>query len=415
MKKSRIAAALMACLLATVSSAATARAEGDDYSTIIESVQVKKYLVMKKGVSAPSVTFRYTLAPGQAVAGTEGTYEIKAGPAGAVFAASNSTALTVSFTPDDSLTAEASAPSGSTIQFATADTSDEAYAEKTLTVDLSRVTFPAAGIYRYVVTEQASGMVGITSDSVNKRYLDIFVHKSDRTDEDTYDPGSAVIRVNSGAPDADGNAGAAVKSTGFTNRYDTDSLRFSKSVTGNQASGNQYFRFTVKLTGARTSGDGDTRMGVDGTFDAQPAENMATVYDAEVMAQANDGVEYVTLEQLRSGKDFYIKGGQTVLLTGIPRGMGYTVTAANEDYEPSVEITGDTEGCTVDGGSVTDSSLTQDTVLAFLNARNDQIPSTGVTAAFAIPAAALLTGLAGLVLLAARRIRKRASEGNGIE
>ena len=258
-------------------------------------------------------------------------------------------------------------------------------------------------------------MVGITSDSVNKRYLDIFVHKSDRTDEDTYDPGSAVIRVNSGAPDADGNAGAAVKSTGFTNRYDTDSLRFSKSVTGNQASGNQYFRFTVKLTGARTSGDGDTRMGVDGTFDAQPAENMATVYDAEVMAQANDGVEYVTLEQLRSGKDFYIKGGQTVLLTGIPRGMGYTVTAANEDYEPSVEITGDTEGCTVDGGSVTDSSLTQDTVLAFLNARNDQIPSTGVTAAFAIPAAALLTGLAGLVLLAARRIRKRASEGNGIE
>ena len=424
MKKCRFAAALAALLIAAVPFVShTVRAESDDYSQTVSSVQIKKYLVMKKGVSVPDVSFGYTLTSGQAVEGTETTHEIKAGPPGAVFVSSDDVSVsgnkaTLRFGPSDAAAAESSAPSGSTIQFATAgNKDDEAFAEKTLTVDFSGVTFPSEGIYRYVVRETPSGVSGITSDSAAARYIDVFVHKSDQTDEDTYDAGSVTIRLNDGAPDADGKADAAIKSTGFTNRYNTNNLRFAKTVTGNQASFNQYFKFTVKLTGRQSAGENNTRVKVGGTFDPNPTENMATVYDADVMAQANSGVEYVTLSQLRAGKDFYIKNDQSVLLTGIPEGMGYVVTEAKEDYTPSVEADGDME-CTLADSKVTDSSLTKDTVLDFLNTRNGIIPVTGVSVAFAVPAAVMLAGAAGLALLVAKRIRgmkRNASEGNGIE
>ena len=232
--------------------------------------------------------------------------------------------------------------------------------------------------------------------------------------------------MNNTAPDTEGKAGTSVKSTGFADRFATNSLDFSKDVTGNQASFNQYFKFTVKLTGNTSAENGGTRVMVNGSFDPQPGESMATAYDADVMAAANDGkitsdgdegIKYVTLSQLMEGKDFYIKGGQSVRLTGIPAGMGYEVTEDAEDYTPSAEVTGDDE-CTVADGSVTDDSLTRDTSLAFLNTRDGILPSTGIAAAFALPVAALLTGIAGITLLTVkriRRIRQRASEGNNSE
>ena len=354
MKKYKLAAAFIACVIAASQLAVpNAAAVGDT----IDSVQIKKYLVMKTNVAAPAASFTYTLAPGTAIAATDTTHEIKAGPAGAVFVSTGGTSMTVSFTPDDTLTPESSAPSGSTIQFATADTSDEAYAEKSITVDLSGVTFPAAGIYRYVITEQTPEATGITYDSVNKRYIDVFVHKYDQGEDDKYVAYTAIVKLNDGAPDTEGKADAATKSTGFTNRYATDNLSFSKEVTGNQSSFNQYFKFTVKLTGSLSTVSGDTHVKLGGVFDAKPAESMATVYDGDVMARANsietfDDEEesiytkrsYVTLSQLIEGKDFYLKGGQSISLTGLPTGMGYVVTEVEEDYTPSVEVTGD-EDC----------------------------------------------------------------------
>ena len=415
MKNKMFAAALMSCLTAAALVAApTVRAGNNDYSQTIDSVPVKKYLVVKKGVFVPNVTFRYTLAPGQAVEATADTHEIFPGPAGAVFASSGKKYAFASFTPSDTVTPEADAPDGSTVRFATSDTSDEEYAEKTLTVDLSGVTFPAAGIYRYVVTEEDSGLAGITQDSDNKRYIDVFVHKSDQTDDEEYVAGSAVIRLNDGAPDADGKARAAVKSSGFTNRYDTNNIGFSKSVTGNQASFNQYFKFTVKLTGNKKVDESNTLVKVSGEFDEEPAENMATRYDGDVMAAANAGLEYVTLADLRNGRDFYIKHGQSVELTGIPDGMGYEVSEEKLDYTPSVAVTGDSNG-TVEEGRAMDGSLTEDTTLAFTNARNGIIPSTGISAAFALPLAVMAGGIAGIVLLYVRRIKKKARKGNAIE
>ena len=185
MKKYKLAAALAACVMVVSQLAVPNVAAAGD---TIDSVQIKKYLVIKKNVTAPTVSFTYTLASGTAIPATDTTHEIKAGPDGAVFASTGGTSMTVVFAPDDALTPESSAPSGSTIQFATADTSDEAYVEKDITVDLSGVTFPAAGIYRYIITEQTPEATGITYDSVNKRYIDVFVHKYDQGEDTTARP-----------------------------------------------------------------------------------------------------------------------------------------------------------------------------------------------------------------------------------
>lgn len=424
MKKYKLAAALAACVMVVSQLAVPNVAAAGD---TIDSVQIKKYLVIKKNVTSPTVSFTYTLASGTAIPATDTTHEIKAGPDGAVFASTGGTSMTVVFAPDDALTPESSAPSGSTIQFATADTSDEAYVEKDITVDLSGVTFPAAGIYRYIITEQTPEATGITYDSVNKRYIDVFVHKYDQGEDDKYVAYTAIVKLNDGAPDTEGKADAATKSTGFTNRYATGNLSFSKEVTGNQSSFNQYFKFTVKLTGSLSTVSGDTHVKLGGVFDAKPAESMATVYDGDVMARANsietfddEGESiytkrsYVTLSQLIEGKDFYLKGGQSISLTGLPTGMGYVVTEVEEDYTPSVEVTGD-EDCSKNENSVTDSALTQNTNLAFINERSGIIPATGVAAAFALPVAALLAGIAGIVLLVLKRLKgsnDNATEGN---
>ena len=424
LKKYKLAAALAACVMVVSQLAVPNVAAAGD---TIDSVQIKKYLVIKKNVTSPTVSFTYTLASGTAIPATDTTHEIKAGPDGAVFASTGGTSMTVVFAPDDALTPESSAPSGSTIQFATADTSDEAYVEKDITVDLSGVTFPAAGIYRYIITEQTPEATGITYDSVNKRYIDVFVHKYDQGEDDKYVAYTAIVKLNDGAPDTEGKADAATKSTGFTNRYATDNLSFSKEVTGNQSSFNQYFKFTVKLTGSLSTVSGDTHVKLGGVFDAKPAESMATVYDGDVMARANsietfddEGESiytkrsYVTLSQLIEGKDFYLKGGQSISLTGLPTGMGYVVTEVEEDYTPSVEVTGD-EDCSKNENSVTDSALTQNTNLAFINERSGIIPATGVAAAFALPVAVLLAGIAGIVLLVLKRLKgsnDNAAEGN---
>ena len=396
MKKCRFTAVLLAFLFASAYlPPKTVQAEGDK----IDSFEIKSYFVMKEDIPTPGITFSYSIAPGRGIAETDDTHEIVPGPDGAAFASSQNT---VSFTSDDRAMPEASAPSDSAIVFATPDNdTDEVYLEKTLTVDLSGVRFDSVGIYRYVITQEALNAAGVIPDSTGKRYIDVFVYQSGNA----YVPKAVILRANENAPGTDGQSASADKSSGFTNRYETNNLGFSKSVTGNQSSVNKYFRFTVRLTGSIASGSEGTPVIVGGHFDAHPSENMATPYDADVMSAANDVSGYVTLSQLQNGKDFYIKHGQDVILSGIPSGLGYEVTEDPDGYKPLVLAEGDTD-CTTDGGAVSDNALTQNTTLEFTNTQSGIIPSTGVTAAFAVPAVFLLAGIAGTVLLAARRLRR---------
>ena len=414
----KIMVPLLLCLtMAGAFSAQTVFAEGESSFEPIESVQLKKYLVMENDVSLPSLTFTYTLSPGDAVEGDASHHQILAGPDGAVFTSSGGVTADgangqMNFSSSDAATPESSAPAGSDIAFATSDdTSDEQYIEKTLSIDLSGVTFHAPGIYRYVVTEQSSDDPRIVPDANSNRYIDVYVFQ---IAEDTFAPCAAIVRSDAGTTDAEGNVSSAVKSTGFTNRYQflTHSLTLSKTVSGNQASNNQYFKFTVTLTGGDQTADGANRVLVSGTFDKQPAENMATEYSAVEMAQANntdihseDGTYYVTLSELRAGKDIYLHAGQEIVLSGIPHGAGYQITEAQEGgYTASATVTGDPVE-EIAERTVTDDSFEDDADVVYLNERSGILPSTGISAELVLPVIVMLVGIAAVVVI--RRRQKR--------
>lgn len=420
MKRHKIAAALLACLTAAAQFAAiSAYAEGETSDNVITSIPIKKYLVLDQDVRVPGTSFQFTLTSGSAVEGTETTSSVLAGPAGAVLVPSGDVSVsgnnaTLTFSPDDAATPESSAPSGNTIAFATPDdTSDEKYIEKTVSIDISAVTFPEPGIYHYVFTEKPSSAPGIVNDAHPTRYVDIYVCKSVEHDEDVFVPEAAVIRTSAAAPTAEGKTDGSVKSDSFTNRYTTHALRFSKDVSGNQASFLQYFKFTVKLTGTQSPGEDSLYVTVGGTYDAQPAENMATAYDASDMVKANStelttddaGGTFVSLALLRAGKIFYLHSGQTITLDGIPDGMGYQLTEAPEDYTPSVTLTGDDAAAS--GSSVTDTAMADDADAAFLNTRESVLPGTGIAAGIFLPAAVILAGIAGIAALLILRLRKK--------
>lgn len=416
----KISAALVCLLAAVTFGGSVASAEGELPVEAVTSVPLKKYLVLPADASVPGVTFEFTLTPGTAQEGSATAHSVLAGPAGAVFGSSDDVSVSgnsafVSFSPSDAVTDEIDAPSGASIAFATSDTSDEAYAEKTLSIDLSGVTFTNTGIYRYIVTEQTVTYSGIVADSIPTRYVDVYVFKEE--DSDVFFPGAVIVRTSDAPLDADGNSDASVKSTGFTNWLVPHSLTFSKSVSGNQSSTNQYFRFTVSLTGNDVAGFDATRVYVTGSYDPAPSENMATAYDASVMRAANDTTlytdgssRYVTVEQLKAGKDFYLRNGQSIVLSGIPEGMGYTVTEAHEEgYTASAQVTGDV--CTSNAsGTVTDESLEGNAAVAFHNVRNGVLPTTGIPAELGLPALVMLAAIAGGAVLVVRRRRNKDEE-----
>ena len=367
--------------------------------------------MLSDGLSVPGVTFTYTLSPVEAVEGTSDTHAIYAGPDGAVFLSSDDVSVSgnkayMRFSPADTKLPENGAQSGDAIAFATPDIlTDEVYAAKTLSIDLTGVTFTKIGIYRYIVTEEACPYNGIVSDPVSERYVDVYVFKND---QDAFLPGAVIVRTDSGTADAEGNVNPDVKSAGFTNRLTTHSLTLSKTVSGNQASYRQYFRFTVTLTGTESQGDGETRIPVTGTYDPRPADNMATSYDADDMRQANEtqlhsdnGTLYLTVAQLRDGKDFYLHSGQSVTLSGIPEGMGYEITEAQEDYTPSVTVTGDEAAASQN--QVTDDALNADAAAVFLNERSGMLPTTGISAEIALPAIVMSCALAAVVVIRRKR------------
>ncbi|MBQ9869649.1 MAG: hypothetical protein IJM32_08325 [Ruminococcus sp.] len=427
MKMKRIAAAvssislsamMMLCAMPMSASAA------NTYTPIPGGeVTFEKYLVLKKEATVPNAEFSFSAAPiedSEVLEATGQTLAVMKGPAGIKFKAG--TDVTVSGTGDseaaaafksaDSTKAETEKGTKS-INFATADTSDEKFAEKEITLDLSDVSFPEPGVYRYKITEADSDRAGITNDADQVRYLDVFVKSVSKTvgsvTQDSLEIDGYFIHTGNAAPKA-GTPDNSKKSTGFSNSFESNNLEFSKEVRGNQGSKDKYFKFTVQLTNADSLNVNDNdKFTLTGEWDKEPAKNSATVYTAADMKAANN-TESVTYAQLKAGYDFYLQSGQNIQIQGIPQGLGYVITEQQEDYDPSVTMdsTGDTktgdktgEGTAIAGVkdgesfSVTDTLLKSDAGADFVNERAGTIP-TGVITTVAGSAGIVLLGAAGI-------------------
>lgn len=354
-------------------------AAGTNYGATIEGTKTTtfdKFLVMDTQANVPNATFTYAVTAGnakaydvagkkfQVLAGVDADKVTMAG-VGAADAAANS----IVFKQGD----------GSDTHDTTKDAyvkdlaAGKKYALKTATLDFSKVQFTEPGVYRYIITEAGTNQ-GITNDADLTRVLDVY--------------------VNDASAEVDG-AYTDKKSQGFTNSYDTSDLTLRKQVTGNQASRDKYFEFTLNIDKAQPNTKYDV---VIDEADATSKANAATI---EANAGKANVTSITTDDAGKATQKFYLQHGQQITVQGLAKDTTYAVTENTEDYKstantkdtPVVDTKADTEAAPVDGTIVS-----TDLTTGFLN--------TGVIMAVAPFAVVTILGGAGVVTMVMKRNNK---------
>lgn len=423
MNSKKIAPKIGAALLAGVMTAAMALPAfaATTYTPVAgTSCNFNKYLIMDAGDSVPNATFSFTVAPGNArSADTSDNAKMQV-----LAGVGTPTIADITFAPTDTTATAA----GSNIDVArtqqdrtgTAGTdtvqldSGEKYATKQATVSFSGITFDEPGIYRYIITETASAehaAAGIIHDTDVDRVLDVYV-----TDDGNgalvvsgyvlhTDDNDVVINTTMGSADV-AEAGAALedKTDGFTNEYTTKDLVFKKEVTGNQASRDKWFEFTVTATNVNDAdkyvvslADDNDANTTDGNADATSGTTAATI----AANQGKTNPTEVTGAQLKAGVKFYLQHGQSIAIRGLALNAGYTVTENKEDYKQTASaVEGYTDATTGVIGTVAGENKAVKT--SYKNERTGIIP-TGVAVTVAPFAVIALLGGARLVSLGRKK------------
>lgn len=411
----------------------------------------KKVLEIDDDTNIPQVTFNFTVTAGDAVNSTSSAkldvFEGKnpenvvlKGPEADIGTTSGKEEGTITFTAMSKADAAADDSAGDDNNVAINDevAGDKYYATRKAELDFSQCSFDEPGIYRYIVTENATtGAAGIVNDSTTTRTVDVYVIDNgtnlaiqgyiiykgtvtgypDSTDSTTVNNTEKTVEDGSTTGDmtyassltVDGTAGE--KSVGFKNSYTTHDIEFSKEVTGNQGSKDKYFRFNIEVDG---DFDDAQTFAIDtdnSVYDSAPTQTTATIYTAAEMATANgvtvsingSDVPAVLGSALKAGKDFYLQHGQKIIITGIPEGATYTITEYPEDYVPNATVTAGTDvdaTVSMDKTVVSDltTGLTDDATVAFENHRNGVLP-TGIIMSVAPVAVVGIGVLAAIVAL----------------
>lgn len=397
-------------------------AAGTNYGTTIEGTKTTtfdKFLVMDKQANVPNATFTYTVTAGNAKAYSVADKKFQ------VLAGVDADKITMAGVGG---TAEAAA-AANTIVFRQGDGSDthdttkdeyvkdlaagKKYALKTATLDFSAVQFTEPGVYRYIITEDGTNQ-GITNDADLTRVLDVYVNDASADVDGTFTKkltiAGYVLHSNvDDEPDVSagenfGSTGAYTdkKSQGFTNSYDTSDLTLRKQVTGNQASRDKYFEFTLNIAAAQPNTKYDVVIDdADATSKANAATIDANAGQTNVTSITTDGAGKAT-------QKFYLQHGQQITIQGLAKDTTYTVTENTEDYKstantkdtPVVDTKADTEAAPVDGTIVS-----TDLTTGFLNTRDGVIP-TGVIMAVAPFAVVTILGGAGVVTMVMKKNKK---------
>lgn len=427
--------------LAAVTATATTGVFAENTYTPIQgtTVSFEKYLIFDSQANTPATTFTYSISAGNAIAAVANKSPVLAGDDVAVTkhtsadpsktVIENITVGTAVFnSADDKYTTVQEKESGIGQSATLPDGLDpvtlatgEAYSRHKVLVDFSKVQFSEPGVYRYIITESAAtaeqAAMGISVDTDSTRYLDVYVADNGFNsghgslsitgyvlhNTDGFQPINSVTAT----PDEPG----VTKAVGYTSQYVTNDLTISKTVSGNQASSDKYFKFVLALTNAGAN----SKIDVDITnADATVGSNSATIdtYEGETNASvintSDAGVATYT---------FYLQHGQSIAVKGLPLNTSYTLTETAEDYTPTATITGDTingaTGSTAVAAAVTteganstaviaDSALTADTTIAATNTRTGTIP-TGIVNSVLPGIAVIAIGMAGLLIVKSRK------------
>lgn len=424
MKKNLLPKMWMTALMAATAFAGVGTpvlaAAGTNYGATIEGTKTTtfdKFLVMDKQANVPNATFTYAVTAGnakaydvagkkfQVLAGVDSDKITMAG-VGAADAAANSIVFKQGDGSDTHDTTKDE-------YVKNIDAAKQKYALKTATLDFSKVQFTEPGVYRYIITESGTNQ-GITNDADLTRVLDVYVNDASADVDGAFTKkltiaGYVLHSNENDEPDVAagenfGSTGAYTdkKSQGFTNSYDTSDLTLRKQVTGNQASRDKYFEFTLNIDKAQPNTKYDVVIDdADATSKANAATIDANAGQTNVTSITTDGAGKAT-------QKFYLQHGQQVTVQGLAKDTTYAVTENTEDYKstantkdtPVVDTKADTEAAPVDGTIVS-----TDLTTGFLNTRDGVIP-TGVIMAVAPFAVVTLLGGAGVVTMMMKKNKK---------
>lgn len=299
-----------------------------------------------EGANTPAGTYKFTIVPGSAVSATDTTPEIKAGVAGA--------------TIDD-------------VVFRYGDATS-----KTVNVNFDHVSFPTAGIYRYIITEVSSSNIDVVIDENATRYLDVYVVNNGSSREIKWSILTSTLKNPTKNSDGQWDYGTANKSDGFTNKYTTYTLNLKKMIAGEMANMTETFKFTIYFNG--TAGASFT-------------------YDNHTITLDENGSATLTIPAL--GHE------GTAVIKGIPSTVKYTITETvkeNEGYTTTytqTDVTGKQDGVTTTE-KVMDK---KDNSVEFTNTKDASTP-TGVI--MTIAPYALMVVLAGAFAVVFLTRRNRA-------
>lgn len=399
-------------------------AEGTTYTAVAGGKAVfEKYLVMDKSAEVPNATFNFTIKGDVTALNSDGstTLQVYAGNKATGTPSVSSAKFKQGDTTNDTIQEQPTAPAG-TVSVQNKDNgtavnkdmvelgANQKYARHDVTVDFSGVTFNEPGVYRYVITETADANQGVTNDKDATRVMDVYVEDNNGALQvsgyvlQNCEPDGTVLSNGKGATD---------KSKGFTNTYTSHDLTISKSVTGNQASRDEYFKMTVTISKA-VPGTVYKVAGAGETFDAKTKKN-------GVNTEAHDNVTELTVGTDGTvTKDFWLQGGQSIKIQGLADKTAYSINEDatlmnNEGYDPSAVISGDTKtgadaaAKDIEMDKVTytvaDDAITGDTTVAYTNTKEGTIP-TGIIMSVAPYAAIVLLGGAGATIV----MRKKKEE-----
>lgn len=421
LKKTAMSMAVVAAMMLTA--VPVGAAAGTNYGATIEGAKTTtfdKFLLMDSQANVPNATFSYAVTAGNAKAYSvaDKKFQVLAGvDADKITMAGVGTgaaANQIVFTQGD----------GSDTHDTTKDTyvkdlaAGKKYALKTATLDFSKVQFTEPGVYRYIITEDGTNQ-GITNDADLTRVLDVYVNDASANVDGAFTKkltiaGYVLHSNENDEPDVAagedfGSTGAyvATKSQGFTNSYDTSDLTLRKQVTGNQASRDKYFEFTLNIADAQPNTKYDV---VIDEADATSKANAATI---EANAGKTNVTSITTDDAGKATQKFYLQHNQQVTVQGLAKDTTYALTENTEDYKSTANTAADpvvTAKADTDSAEVNGTIASKDLTTGYLNTRNGVIP-TGIVMAVAPFAAVTLLGGAGAATIVMKK-KSRKEDGS---
>ena len=446
----------------------------DEAGSVIETVSSAEYasvtggtvkadnrLSMRSDANVPNVTYTYTIANGTAQTGeTDGDLPVYAGSDKTVTNGMMPTLV-------DAGPAASESDKSNKVSFAvgqsTKNSENGKYADSSLTVDFSKVEFKEPGVYRYVLTQEPTkGVRGIVDDTDPTRVLDVYVENaSDQTaaSPDLKVAGYVLSNVDEkDAVKADGTSQSSTKKNGWQNSYNTVNLTIKSTVSGNQASRDRYFRYTVTISGAAagtkydvdlSNADSETKTngfsqarhtnpssitaGKSSTAEAVPvkakgqrevrafaAGALLPIDDQVLVADAGGSSANSSDAEGTVTQDFWLRHGQSITIKGLPKTATYSVTEDKDDLDQNgytASLT-DKKGDTLNGdgsGSpavvmdsstkVADGAVTEDTALTIDNHKEGAVP-TGILIDYAPYIVGIVLAAAAVVVLTVRKKRQ---------